>query len=150
MPKLVDTTIRLLSQEPLAGRLPTAEVLSVAEILDTPADVEEPASPVALTAVRGEITFDDVTLTFHRGGPILDHLSLCVAPGEVLAIVGPSGSGKSTIADLMVRLLDPDAGAVRLDGQDLRTLRLDDLRRAVAVGDQSPCILHASIADNIR
>jgi ATP-binding cassette subfamily B protein len=122
----------------------------VAEILDTPAEIEEPASPVTLGPVRGEIAFEDVTLTFHRGGPVLEHLSLRIAPGEVLAIVGPSGSGKSTIADLMVRLLDPDAGVVRLDGHDIRSLRLDDLRSAVAVVDQSPCLLHASIADNIR
>ena len=68
----------------------------------------------------------------------------------MLAIVGPSGSGKSTVADLVVRLLDPDSGVVRLDGRDLRTLRLEDLRRNIAVVDQDPCILHASIADNIR
>ena len=68
----------------------------------------------------------------------------------MLAIVGPSGSGKSTVADLIVRLLDPDSGIVRLDGHDLRTLRLADLRRNIAVVDQDPCILHASIADNIR
>ncbi len=68
----------------------------------------------------------------------------------MLAIVGPSGSGKSTVADLIVRLLDPDSGVVRLDGRDLRTLRLADLRRNIAVVDQDPCILHASIADNIR
>ncbi len=122
----------------------------VSEILDTPAEVDEVAEPATLGTVRGEIEFDNVTLSFQRGGPVLDHLSFRVAPGEVLAIVGSSGSGKSTIADLIVRLLDPDTGVVRLDGHDVRSLRLDDLRRAVAVVDQSPCILHASIADNIR
>jgi ATP-binding cassette subfamily B protein len=122
----------------------------VSEILDTPPEVEEPALPTALIAARGEIAFENVTLSFGRGGPVLDRLSFRVAPGEVLAIVGPSGSGKSTIADLIVRLLDPDSGVVRLDGHDVRSLRLDDLRRSVAVVDQSPCILHASIADNIR
>ena len=122
----------------------------VSDILDTRPEVEESASASALGAVRGEIAFEDVTLSFDRGGPVLDRLSFRVAPGEVLAIVGPSGSGKSTIADLIVRLLDPDSGVVRLDGQDIRNLRLDDLRHTVAVVDQLPCILHASIADNIR
>jgi ATP-binding cassette subfamily B protein len=70
--------------------------------------------------------------------------------GEVLAIVGASGSGKSTIADLLVRLLDPDAGTVRLDGLDLRTLRLADLRRHVQLVDQDPVLFHASIDDNVR
>jgi ATP-binding cassette, subfamily B, bacterial len=68
----------------------------------------------------------------------------------VLAIVGASGSGKSTVADLMLRLLDPDSGVVRLDGQDLRRMRLADLRRTVALVDQEPCILHATIGENIR
>jgi ATP-binding cassette subfamily B protein len=68
----------------------------------------------------------------------------------VFAIVGPSGSGKSTIADLLLRLLDPDSGVVRIDGHDLRTVRLDDLRRRVALVDQEPTMLHATIAENIR
>jgi ATP-binding cassette subfamily B protein len=68
----------------------------------------------------------------------------------VFAIVGPSGSGKSTIADLMLRLLDPDSGVVRVDGHDLRTVRLDDLRQRVALVDQEPTMLHATIGENIR
>ena len=111
---------------------------------------EEAPDAVALPAVRGDVAFEDVTLSFDRGAPALEHLSFRVRAGEVLAIVGPSGSGKSTIADLLLRLLDPDRGVVRLDGHDLRTVRLDDLRRHVALVDQEPCILHATIAENIR
>jgi ATP-binding cassette, subfamily B, bacterial len=131
----------------------------VLEILDAPIEVQEPASPIALigpghgpgaSAVRGEVVFDNVSLTFDRGAPVLDRLSFRVAPGETLAIVGPSGSGKSTIADLMVRLLDPDKGTITLDGHDLKTVSLEHLRRAVGIVDQEPCILHASIAENIR
>ena len=122
----------------------------VSEVLDTSAEVEERADAVAIGVAHGEIAFDNVTLAFDRGCPVVDRLSFTAAPGEVLAIVGPSGSGKSTVADLIVRLLDPDSGVVRLDGRDLRTLRLEDLRRNIAVVDQAPCILHASIADNIR
>ena len=81
---------------------------------------------------------------------MLERFSFSVRAGETLAIVGPSGSGKSTIADLLLRLIDPDAGAVRLDGRDLRTVRLADLRRRVALVEQEPCILHATIAENIR
>jgi ATP-binding cassette subfamily B protein len=81
---------------------------------------------------------------------VLDEVSFAVEPGEVVAIVGASGSGKSTIADLLVRLLDPDTGVVRLDGHDLRALRLSDLRRHVQVVDQDPVLFHTSIADNIR
>jgi ATP-binding cassette subfamily B protein len=122
----------------------------VAEILDTPLDVVEAAAPVSVASPRGAIRFEDVTLTFDRGGPALDRVSFTLRPGETLAIVGPSGSGKSTIADLLVRLLDPDRGRVLLDDVDLRMWRLADLRRAIAIVDQAPCIFHASIAENVR
>ena len=107
----------------LYASLATARVSlrRVQEILDVPVEVEEPAAPVALTAVRGEIAFEDVTslVRSRRAGARASCRSR-VGAGEVLAIVGPSGSGKSTIADLLLRLLDPDSGTVRLDGHDLR------------------------------
>ena len=122
----------------------------VSEILDVPPDVVEAPNPARLTDVRGQIEFDHVTLSYGRGGPVLDDVSFTIAPGDTLAVVGPSGSGKSTIADLMLRLLDPDQGVVRLDGLDLRQVRLHDLRRTVALVDQEPTILYASIAENLR
>jgi ATP-binding cassette, subfamily B, bacterial len=122
----------------------------VAEILDEPVEVEERPDAVPLEAVRGDVVFEDVTLSFGRGGPVLDRLSFDVRRGETLAIVGPSGSGKSTIADLIVRLLDPDSGTVRVDGTDVSRLRLADLRRHIAVVEQEPCLFHATIAENIR
>jgi ABC-type multidrug transport system fused ATPase/permease subunit len=73
-----------------------------------------------------------------------------VRAGETLAVVGPSGSGKSTNADLLLRLFDPDSGVVRLDGRDLRQIRLADLRRHVVLVDQEPFVFHASIAENLR
>lgn len=122
----------------------------VSEILDEPVEVQEAPAAVALPAVRGDVVFEDVTLSFDRGAPALDRLSFSIRAGEVLAIVGRSGSGKSTIADLLLRLLDPDRGVVRIDGHDLRTVRLEDLRHHVALVDQEPCMLHATIAENIR
>jgi ATP-binding cassette subfamily B protein len=136
----------------LYANLATARVSlrRVSEILDVPVEVEEPSTAVRLPTVRGDISFEHVSLAFDRGTPVLEQLSFSVAPGEVLAIVGASGSGKSTIADLLLRLLDPDSGVVRLDGHDLRTVSLADLRRHVALVDQQPVILHASVAENIR
>ena len=100
--------------------------------------------------MRGAVEFDGVSVTTERGVPVLDGFSLQVEPGTSVAIVGASGSGKSTLAHLLLRLLDPDAGTVRLDGHDLRTLRLEDVRRHVVLVEQEPTLLHASIAENIR
>ena len=122
----------------------------VHEILDVEPEVVELPSATALPAVRGDLELDDVTLSFDRGAAVLEHVTLKAPAGGCLAIVGPSGGGKSTVADLVLRFLDPDAGTVRLDGHDLRTLRLRDLRAQVALVEQEPAVFHASIADNIR
>ncbi len=136
----------------LYASLATARVsmTRVNQIFDTAPEVVEAAAASALPAVRGDVSFEDVSLSFDRNCPVLDRVSFSVRAGETLAVVGPSGSGKSTIADLLLRLLDPDAGAVTLDGHDLRSLRLNDLRRHVVLVDQEPFVFHASIAENLR
>ncbi len=125
-------------------------LVRVHEILDTPPEVTERPDASPLAGVRGDVEFDHVTLSFDRNGRVLDDVSFRVRAGETLAVVGPSGSGKSTIADLLLRLLDPDSGDVRLDTRDLRALRLDDLRRHVVLVDQEPFLFHATIAENLR
>lgn len=122
----------------------------VREILDIPVEVREAENARALVRAAGEVTFDRVQFTFDRGGPVLDDLSFTLKPGERVALMGPSGSGKSTIGDLLVRLLDPAAGRILLDGHDLRELRLADVRRHVVRVDQEPPIFNATIAENIR
>ena len=122
----------------------------VHELLDAEVDVIEPADAVEWPSARGEISIEDVTVKFDRDAPALEHVTVAVAAGEVLAVVGPSGSGKSTLADLLLRLRDPDSGRVCLDGRDLRTVRLEDIRRHMALVDQEPFIFHASIAENLR
>ncbi len=122
----------------------------VLELLDAPLDVREAPDAVALDHVRGEIEFDGVSLGTERGLAVLEDFSLRVAPGTSVAIVGASGSGKSTLAYLLLRLLDPDAGVVRIDGHDLRSLRLHDIRQHVVFVEQEPTLLHATVAENIR
>lgn len=136
----------------LYASLATAQVSlqRVSEILDAPVDVQELPDATAPDSVRGLVEFSNVSLSYGRGRPALERISFRVEPGEVLAIVGPSGSGKSTIADLLLRLIDPDEGTVRIDGVDVRRINLRVLRRHVALVDQDPCILHASVAENIR
>lgn len=136
----------------LYASLATARVSwrRVLELLDARPDVLEAADARALPAARGELLFEHVTLTTDRDQRVLDDVSFSVGPGESLAIVGASGVGKSTIAFLATRLLDPDAGVVRLDGHDLRRLRLADVRRHIALVEQEPVLLHASIGENIK
>ena len=136
----------------LYGALATARVSwrRVAALLDTPAEVVERPGAPELPAVRGHIEFRQVTLSHGRGAAVLDGVSFEAEPGQIVAIVGASGSGKSTIADLLVRLLDPDSGSVRLDGHDLRALRIADVRRHIQAVDQDPVLFHTSIEENVR
>ena len=127
-----------------------ASLVRVHELWDTPLDVVEAEGAERLERASGALVLEDVRLGFGRGGEVLEGVSLEVPAGQVVALVGASGSGKSTIADLLSRQLDPDDGRVLLDGRDLRTLTLTDVRRNVAVVEQDPFIFHASIAENVR
>jgi ATP-binding cassette subfamily B protein len=132
----------------LAANLASARVslARIFEILDTEPEITESAHPIVLTG--GDIAFDNVTLR-HDRAEILSGVSFTIRAGTFCAILGPSGVGKSTVADLIVRLLDPDSGAVSLDGHDLRDLRIKDLRDHVVLVDQAPYLFNATIAENI-
>ena len=123
------------------------------ELLGTKDNVRDPAAPKALPRpVRGEIAFDDVHFNYPARPTIsaLDGVSLHVAPGETVALVGPSGAGKTTILQLLMRFYDPLSGAIRLDGLDLRDMARDDFRRSIAMVPQDPVIFAASARENIR
>jgi ATP-binding cassette subfamily B protein len=122
----------------------------VHEIIDTPVEVRERQDAQPIGNVRGDVAFEGVSFSFDRGAPVLDRLDLAVAAGERIAIVGRSGEGKSTIADLLVRHLDPDSGRVTIDGHDIRSLRLADVRRHVVVVDQNPFVFNTTLRENIR
>jgi ATP-binding cassette subfamily B protein len=122
----------------------------VLQLLDAPVDVVERPDAQPLSAVLGQVAFEDVSLATERGACVLESVSFRLEPGEAVAVVGASGSGKSTIAYLLLRLLDPDAGTVRLDGVDVRALRLDHLRSHVVLVEQEPILFHASVAENLR
>ncbi|HEX5226722.1 MAG TPA: ABC transporter ATP-binding protein, partial [Bryobacteraceae bacterium] len=118
------------------------------ELFDTTAEITDRPGAAPLTGVRGEIEFDRVSFGY-AGEAVIDDLSFRVAPGGICAILGPSGAGKSTLADLLVRFYDPDRGAIRIDGRDLRDVPIADLRHAVLLVDQAPYLFHASIRENI-
>jgi ATP-binding cassette, subfamily B, bacterial len=118
------------------------------ELFDTRAEIVERPDAKPLVVARGEIEFERVSFGYGSE-PVIDDLSFRVAPGTICAILGPSGAGKSTLADLLVRFYDPDSGAIRIDGRDLRDLPIADLRHAVLLVDQAPYLFHASVRENI-
>jgi ATP-binding cassette subfamily B protein len=118
------------------------------ELFDTPAEVREAPDPIRLGMVDGGFRLENVSIKFDRN-PVLEGVSLEIPAGSFCAILGPSGVGKSTMADLLVRYLDPDCGRILLDGNDLREVSLDDLRREVMLVDQSPYLFNTSIRENI-
>jgi ABC-type multidrug transport system fused ATPase/permease subunit len=120
------------------------------ELLDTPPEIHDEPGAVTLSEVRGEIRFQDVHFRYDEGEEVLHDVDFTVAPGEVIALVGPSGAGKTSIANLVSRFYDPIHGKVLLDGHDLRTIRLDCLRKHVAVVLQDTFLFNSSVRDNIR
>jgi ABC-type multidrug transport system fused ATPase/permease subunit len=121
----------------------------VADLLDTPSLVKERAAARILGKARGRVTFRAVRFAFPRGPEVLHGIDLDIAAGETVALVGPSGGGKSSLVQLMLRLYDPTAGSIEIDGQDLRDVTLDSLRRALAVVPQDPALMRGSVAANI-
>jgi ATP-binding cassette subfamily B protein len=118
------------------------------ELFDTPIEVADRPGARTPDVLRGEIEFEGVSFR-HGADAVLEDLSFQVPAGNILAILGPSGAGKSTIADLLVRFYDPDEGAVRIDGHDLRELPIGCVRRAIVLLDQSPYLFHASVRENV-
>jgi ATP-binding cassette, subfamily B, bacterial len=121
----------------------------VFEVMDVPVEVKEAANPVPLPWVRHAITFEKVRFQYGHDVPVLRDVSFTIPAGQMCAIVGASGAGKSTLADLLLRFHDVDSGSIAIDGQDIRELRLEDLRRQVAMVEQTPYFFRASIRENI-
>jgi ABC-type multidrug transport system fused ATPase/permease subunit len=124
-----------------------ASVDRVSEVLE--ADLELKDGPGSLPSVRGEVRLEGVTFGYEAGHPVLHGVHLEVPAGHTVALVGYTGAGKSTLAGLVARSFDPWQGRVLLDGHDVRSLRLCDLRAQVAVVLQEPFLFPLSVADNI-
>jgi ATP-binding cassette subfamily B protein len=129
-----------------------AALEKIATVLDTPPRVPEPEQPVALPSpVRGQLRFDAVRFAYRSDAQrvVLPELSLQVPAGQTVALVGATGAGKSTLAKLAARFYDPTAGAVTLDGIDLRDVADAELRAALVMITQESFLFSGSVADNI-
>tara|TARA_R110002124_G_scaffold114535_13_gene269295 strand:+ start:2191 stop:4011 length:1821 start_codon:yes stop_codon:yes gene_type:complete len=123
------------------------------EILDTEASIKDPDDPVALPVpALGTVAFEHVDFGYQTSGyeQVLSDLDFTVGKGQTVALVGPSGSGKSTTLSLLQRFYDISAGTIRVDGIDIRDVRLEELRQRFAYVEQEPTIFAGTIADNIR
>jgi ATP-binding cassette subfamily B protein len=131
------------------GQQARAGVERIFQLLDLPPSITDAPDAVELSDVRGEVEFDDVRFGYSDGPPVLEGFSLRIAAGERVALVGASGSGKSTAAALLSRFHDPASGHVRLDGQDLCSLTLHSLRRAVGFAFEESFLFSDTIRANI-
>jgi ATP-binding cassette, subfamily B, bacterial len=123
----------------------------IIEVLDTKPEVTSPDDPVPLGRARGEFRLERVGFRYPDGGrPALAEVSFAAKPGETIAVVGASGAGKSTLLRILLRLHDPHAGVVTLDGIDIRRLRLGDLRANLAVVLQDTLVFDGTVAENIK
>ncbi len=120
------------------------------QLVDRQPLIVDPPRPVPLGRHRRELVFEAVDFHYHSTHPVLEQLELRIPFGETVAIVGPNGCGKSTLANLVPRFFDPVRGAVRLDGIDLRDLRLKDLRQQIGLVTQETLLFDDTVANNIR
>jgi ATP-binding cassette, subfamily B, bacterial len=127
-----------------------AALEKIAGVLAEVPGIQDPAEPVALPKVKGDIVFDDVSFAYVPDRPVLPDLALTIPAGQTVALVGTTGAGKTTIAKLIARFYDPTSGAVTLDGVDLRDLAQSDLRRHVVMVTQENFMFEGTVADNIR
>ncbi len=121
----------------------------VLELLDTPVSVREPEQPVLPGPAVGSIDFENVHFGYDSHQPVLKGISFSVEPGEMVGIVGRSGSGKTTLVNLLGRFYDPDSGAVRVDGVDVRDYASSDLRRRIGIVFQETYLFRGTVWENL-
>jgi len=120
------------------------------ETIARPQELMDKPNAGELKVARGEIRFDNVNFHYGRkGGGIIENLSLTIAPGEKVGLVGRSGAGKSTIANLLLRFYDVESGRILIDGQDIAAVSQDSLRSQIGLITQDTSLLHRSIRDNV-
>jgi ATP-binding cassette, subfamily B, bacterial len=117
-------------------------------VLDVEADIQDAPDAKPLPPVRGEILLEGVTFRYEDR-PVLDKVSLRIAPGETVALLGRTGAGKSTLASLVLRFFDPQEGRITIDGHDLRSVTLRSLREQTVLMLQEPILFQTTVRENI-
>ena len=141
--------VRVLSRVVSTIQQGAASADRVFEILDEANEVPLTEHPVVHSTMKGHVSFENVDFRYNDSKHVLNGISFEIKPGEKVAIVGPTGAGKSTIADLVMHFYDPQGGAVKVDGIDLRDLELKSYRRQIGVVPQDPVLMKGTLAYNI-
>jgi len=141
--------VRLLSNVSVNLQTGVASAERVFNILDTPPDIIEKPDALDLKDFSKEIQFDSVGFNYDGGGKVLSDVSFSIHKGSIVAIVGPSGAGKSTIADLIPRFYEVKEGAITIDGQDIRDIKLFSLRDKMGIVTQETILFDETIESNI-
>jgi len=141
--------VRLLSNVSVNLQMGVASAERVFNILDTPPDIIEKPDAIDLKSFSKEIQFDKVGFNYDGGGKVLSDVSFSIHKGSIVAIVGPSGAGKSTIADLIPRFYEVKEGAITIDGQDIRDIKLFSLRDKMGIVTQETILFDETIEFNI-
>ena len=128
----------------------TAASERVFELLDRTTQVKDPEQPVKLPARLKKIRFQEVSFAYKPSEQVLDRINLEVQQGETIAIVGPNGCGKSTLMNLLPRFYDPNLGSLSINGTDLRSVRLADLRQRIGIVTQETLLFDDTVENNIR
>lgn len=126
-----------------------ASAARVFEIIDMPNEVVEAPDAIEVDEVRGEVRFENVSFAYSEGRSTLEGIDFEAKPGQMVALIGPTGSGKSTITNLIPRFYDPTSGRVLIDGNDVRKMKLRNLRQHIGIVLQAPFLFNATIAENI-
>ena len=128
----------------------TAGLHRFTELMRTEPTVTDAPDAVELKQVSGQIDFDHVDFAYREGCEALHDVSLCIAPGETVALVGASGGGKTTLSQLIPRFYDVTGGSVKIDGSDVRTLTQNSLHKNIGIVQQEVFLFADTIAENIR
>jgi ATP-binding cassette subfamily B protein len=130
-------------------RTARAQLRRVSDLLAMVPEVQDRPDAKVLPRLAGRIEFSRVSFAYEADRPVLHEIDLVAEPGQAVALVGPTGAGKTTLAGLLLRFYDPTTGVVRLDGHDVRELRLEWLRRQIAVVLQDPILFSGTVGENI-
>lgn len=119
-------------------------------MMDEVSNVTDKEGAKTLKVKKGTVTFEDVSFSYKSGSNALKKATFELDAGKIYALIGHSGAGKSTMVKMLLRMYDPTSGSIKIDGQDLRDVTLESLRKSIAYVPQDPALFHRSIADNIR